>query len=174
MNLSRSEGQRKMPSLSLGRWLIVLAGFIVFVLVSAVLFVRSADSEYRSAEKQAIRIAKAQGGLAEVDEAVSHTWDETVWVVTGKDSEGTEWMIWERKDELIKKKISENISEQQMLAKFAEEHSGTPIRIIPGWFMNGPAWEVRYWNEKSQEHQSLDFFSFQDGKLLKTYVLSIQ
>jgi uncharacterized protein YpmB len=172
MNLSRSEGQRKTPSLSLGRWIVILTGFILFVIVSLVLFVRSADSEYRAGEKQAIRIAKEQGGLSEISDVVTHTWDETVWVVTGTDSEGETWMIWERQEELVRKKVSENMSEEQMLAKFSQEHSGSPIRIIPGWFKGQPAWEIRYWSEKEKQHQSLDFYSFEDGRMLKTYVLS--
>ncbi|WP_239614229.1 cell wall elongation regulator TseB-like domain-containing protein [Cohnella mopanensis] len=174
MNLSRSEGQRKIPSLSLGRWIVILAGFILFVIVSIVLFVRSADSEYRNGENRAIRIAKEQGGLVEISKSSPHTWDETVWIVTGNDSAGETWMVWERKDELIRKKVSENVSEKQMLAKFSQEHSGDPIRIIPGWFMDQPAWEIRYWSEKSKQYQSLDFYSFEDGRVLKTYVLSSQ
>lgn len=172
MNLSRSEGNRRIPSLSLAKWIIVLAGFILFVTVSFVLYVRSADSEYRNSETTAIRIAKEQGGLTDIDEAVTHTWNETVWVVSGTDADGEKWMIFERMNEVVRKKLSENTSEKQMLAKFSEEHNGTPIRIIPGWFNGEPVWEIRYWNEKSKEYQSLDFYSFENGSMLKTYVLS--
>ncbi|MCD9021154.1 DUF5590 domain-containing protein [Cohnella silvisoli] len=173
MNLSRSEGKRKLPSLSLVRWLVVLIGFIVFVIVSFVLYVRSADSDYRNGETKATRIALDSGGLAKVTDAVIHTWDETVWVVTGTDSEGQAWMIWERKTELVKRKVSENMSEKQITAKFALEHGGAaPIRTIPGWFENQPVWEIRYWNEKDHLHQSIDFYSFQDGTKLRTFVLS--
>ncbi|RED60400.1 DUF5590 domain-containing protein [Cohnella lupini] len=172
MILSRSEGQRRMPSLSLVRWLVIVTGFVVFVLVSFFLYVRSADSDYRRAENVAIRIAKEQASLTDITEAVTHTWDETVWIVSGKDAEGEEWMIFERSSELVRRKISESISKKQMLAKFSQEHTGTPIRIMPGWFENQPVWEIRYWNEKSKENQSIDFYSFNDGTLMKTYVLS--
>ncbi len=175
MILSRSEGQRKVPSLSLIRWLVILTGFIVFVIVSFVLYVRSADSGHRNAENNAVQVGLRQGGLIEVTGAVRHTWDETVWVVTGKDPEGETWMIWERKDDLVKRKVSENMSEKQMLAKFAEEHDGlSPIRMLPGWFQGQPVWEIRYWNESGKQHQSIDFYSFQDGSRLRTYVLSSQ
>ncbi|BBI33243.1 cell wall elongation regulator TseB-like domain-containing protein [Cohnella abietis] len=176
MNLSRSEGKRRLPSLSLRRWLVILAGFVVFVIVTFVLYVRSADTDHRNAENNAIRIAKEQAGLVEVSNAVIHTWDETVWVVNGKDAEEQEWMVWEREAETIKEKVSDNMSEQQMIAKFSQEHNGLmPIRIIPGWFQNGPVWEIRYWNEaeqNNQRHQSIDFYSFKTGSKLKTYVLS--
>jgi uncharacterized protein YpmB len=174
MNLSRSEGQRKLPSLSLIRWLVVVVGFVVFVVVSFVLYVRSADSDYLNAEKHAKQIAIKNGGLTEVTNAGSHTWDETVWVVTGKDSEGQSWMVWERASELVKLKVDENMSEKRMIDRFSQEHAGLkPIRIIAGWFEDQPVWEIRYWNEKGN-YQSIDFYSFQDGTKLRTYVLSSQ
>jgi uncharacterized protein YpmB len=174
MNLSRSEGQRKLPSLSLLRGLVILAGFVLFIIVILVIYVRSADSDYRNAESNAMQIALKSGSLKEVTGAVSHTWNETVWVITGTDSEGQAWMIWEHGSELVKRKISENMSEKQMITKFTQEHGGsTPIRMIPGWFENQPVWEIRYWNdEKSKQHQLIDFYSFQDGTKLKTFVLS--
>lgn len=172
MNLMRSGGQKRAPALSLVKWLILATGFVVFVLVSLFLYVRSSDSQYRDAENNAIRIAKEQGGLAEVSDAISHTWDETVWVVSGKDPDGESWMIFERETGIVREKMSDNLTRKQMLAKFALDHAGAPIRIIPGWFKDGPAWEIRYWNGSDKRQQSLDFYSFKDGTMLKTYVLS--
>jgi uncharacterized protein YpmB len=175
MILSRSEKERRLPSLSRIRWLILITGFVVFVAVSFFLYIRSADSHHRNAMNNAIEIAHKQGGLKDVSEAVIHTWDETVWVVTGMDSEGETWMLWERKTELVKRKVSENMSKKRMLTKFSEEHVGLePIRVLPGWFNDQPVWEIRYWNETAKEHQSIDFYSFQDGTKLKTYALSSQ
>jgi uncharacterized protein YpmB len=175
MSLSRSEKERRLPTLSLKRWLVLITGFVVFVIVTFVLYIRSADSEYRKAESKAAQIAQKQGGLVEVSEAVRHTWDETVWVVTGLDSENQTWMIWERKEELIKRKVNENKSEKQMLSIFTQEHAGvTPIRMIPGWFQDQPIWEIRYKINSGDGQQSIDFYSFKDGTKLKTYVLSSQ
>ncbi len=174
MNGSRSEGKRMLPSLTLGRWLVIVAGFVVFVVVSFVLYVRSADSDYRRAENQAIRIAKEQGELVKVFEAVSHTWQETVWIVTGEDAAGERWTVFELNSEIVRKKASENMTEQQMLDKFAASHTGKPLRVMPAWFNGQPAWEIRYWNESSGDRQSLDFYSFEDGSLIRTYLLSSQ
>jgi uncharacterized protein YpmB len=175
MNLSRSEKGRRFPNLSLIRWLVLITGFVVFVIVSSVLYFRSADSEYRKAESAAAQIAQKQGGLVEVSESVRHTWDETVWVVTGKDSDNQTWMVWERKEELVKRKVNENMSEKQILSIFSQEHPGvTPIRVIPGWFQNQPIWEIRYKNSTGEGQQSIGFYSFKDGTKLKTYVLSSQ
>lgn len=173
MNLSRSARERRLPSLSLIRWLVVIAGFLVFILVSFVLYVRSADSGHRHAEKKAYEIAQNQGGLAEVSKASIHTWDETVWVVVGKDTEGETWMLWEREQELVKKKVSENVSEEQMLAKFSTDNPGRKaLRILPGWFQGQPVWEIRYRNDSDAGKQSIDFYSFEDGTKLRTYWLA--
>jgi uncharacterized protein YpmB len=172
---SRQESRRKLPNLSFARWTLLLAGFLLFLLVSFILFIRSADATHHHAEKTAIRIAKAQAGLTDVRKAVRHTWDETVWVVFGKDATNVEWMVWERDNEVIKLKVSENESEKQMLRRFKDEHNGEiPIRMLPGWFQNEPVWEVRYWSELDAERQAIDFYSFKDGSRLKTYELPVQ
>ncbi|RED58734.1 hypothetical protein [Cohnella phaseoli] len=172
MNMSRSEGKRVLPSFTLGRWLFIISGFILFLIVSFVLYVRSADSDYRRAENEAIRIGKAQGELVNVFEAVRHTWQGNVWIVTGEDAGGERWTVFELENEIVRKKASENLTEEQMLAKFAAAHTGKPIRIMPAWFNGQPAWEIRYRNEGDERLQSLDFYSFEDGSLIRTYVLS--
>lgn len=172
MILSRSAKERKLLSLSLIRWLIIIAGFLLFIIVSFVLYIRSADSGHRHAEKKAYQIAQNQGGLAEVSKASIHTWDETVWVVSGEDEEGQEWMVWEREQELVKKKVSENVSEQQMLELFATGNAGRKaLRILPGWFRGQPVWEIRSRNEPNDGHQLIEFYSFESGTKLRTYWL---
>lgn len=175
MSLSRTESFRRLPRVSRLKWLIVGAGFIAFVIVSFVLYIRSADSEYRLAERKAINMAIQQGGLVDADNATIHTWDETVWVVEGTDASGEKWMIWVRAEELVKLKVSDNVSESQMLSRFAETHDGkSPVRMLPGWFQDQPAWEVRYWSEIGKRHQAIDFYAFKDGSKLKTYELPVR
>ena len=175
MNLSLSESLRKMPRISWVRWMIVILGFLVFVAVSFVLYIRSADSDYRQAERRAIAIAKQQGELVEIDRAELHTWQENVWIVSGEDAQGDKWMIWERETELLKLRVSENVSKSLMIRMFADSHGGEkPNRILPGWFHGAPAWEIRYWSETGRRHEAIDFYSFKDGTKLKTYELPTQ
>lgn len=175
MNLSRSESLRRGAGISWLRWGIVLLGFIAFAAVSFVLYIRSADSDYRRAEHRAIAIAKQQGELVDIERAELHTWQENVWIVTGDDAQGETWMIWERQNELLKLKVSENISKSRMIRKFADGHGGEePNRILPGWFQGAPAWEIRYWSESGKRHEAIDFYSFKDGTKLKTYELPTQ
>ncbi|XID94354.1 DUF5590 domain-containing protein [Paenibacillaceae bacterium WGS1546] len=174
MSLSRGDERRRAPALTFGKWMILVGGFILFVLVSFVLYIRTVDADYRQAEKQAIRIAKEQGGLTEIMEASTHTWDETVWVVTGKDGDGEEWIFYERESELVKLRAAEHVSRDRMLALFKESRGEEPIRMMPGWFRGQPAWEVRYWSAQEEDLQSIDFYSLKDGSLLRQYVLSGQ
>lgn len=175
MSLSRSETLRKIPRISWGRWLVVFAGFVVFVLVCFVLYIRSADADYRRAETRAIAYAKQQGGLTDIDAVDLHTWEENAWIVTGKDADGEQWMIWVRQSDYVKLKVSENVSKARMIGIFTAAHGGEkPIRILPAWFQDAPAWEVRYWNDAGVRHEAIDFYSFKDGSKLKTYELSAQ
>jgi uncharacterized protein YpmB len=175
MTLSRSESFRRIPRISWSRWLIIIFGFIVFVIVSAVLYVRDADSNYRAAEHRAVRIAKQQAELTDIDRADLHTWEENVWIVTGKDAKGEAWMVWERPSGLLKYKISENFSKSQMLSKFKAEHNGVePNRILPAWYQGVPAWEIRYNSNNGGQHEAIDFYAFKDGMKLITFDLPTQ
>lgn len=175
MSLSRSETLRRIPRISWVRWMIVIAGFVVFVIVSFVLYIRAADSDYRSAENRAIAYAKQQAGLVGIDAVDLHAWEEKVWIVTGEDADGEQWMVWERQSEYVKLKVSENVSEARMIAMFAEAHGGEkPNRILPAWFQGSPAWEIRYWSETGGRHEAIDFYAFKDGARLKTYELPTQ
>ena len=172
MSLSRSENRRRLPALSLGRW--IFAGFLLLLAlaVSAVLFIRSEDAGYRRDENRAIQLAKNQGGLTEVERAELYTWNETLWIVIGKDANNESWIIWERNDGLVKKKLSEGFSESRIRERFASERpSADPIRVLPGWFSGQPVWEIRYYKTRSTRQQGIDFYSFQDGTLLQTYDL---
>lgn len=154
------------------RWIVLLIGFVMFIIVSFVLFIRSADSKYRNAENKAMEIAEEQAGLAVIDYAVAHSWDETVWVVKGKDSAGEAWMIFERKEGIVKLKVRDTLSEKQIRRKFTEERSGIkPIRVLPGWFHGQPVWEIRYWSPIGKKHQAIDYYSLTDGSRLITYEL---
>ncbi|MBW5446596.1 hypothetical protein GE107_11045 [Cohnella sp. CFH 77786] len=172
MSLSRTESHRRLPALSMGRILFAGVSFFVLLAVAAVLHVRSADAGYRADENRAIQAAITEGGLAQVDRAVWHIWDESVWVVMGKDKDGQEWILWERKDGIVKEKLSDGFSESRIREHFASERpSAVPIRVLPGWFANRPVWEIRYRKTPRTAQQGIDFYSFKDGTLIKSYDL---
>jgi uncharacterized protein YpmB len=151
----------------------VFAGFVLFVAVLFVLFVRSVNADYRAEENRAIALAKTQGGLVRVDAAVQYTWEEPVWVVRGRDRNKHTWIVWERRDGLVKEQESLNYPESQMRERFAAERpTAKPLRVVPGWFRSKPVWEIRYEDRASTSGgQAIAFYSFKDGTLLTTYEL---
>jgi uncharacterized protein YpmB len=173
MSLSRSENRRRSSSFPVVRWIIVAVLFVVLVFISFVLYVRSADAGYRAEESQAIRTAKQEAGLKKTEDAVKHVWDDTVWVVIGKDTDGDECLIWELPDgTVVKKKAAEGLTKSQAISRFRENSGDKKIvRIMPGWFQNEPVWEIRFVSDPAADRQTIVFYSFEDGTKLKTYDL---
>jgi uncharacterized protein YpmB len=172
MNMSRTESRRRLPELSFARWIFLGVLFFVLLAAAAVLYLRSADSGYRGEESLAIKLAKSQGGLTEIDQAVLYTWNEPLWIVLGKDKDQQEWILWERKEGIVKEKLSDGFSESRIRERFASERpSAVPVRVLPGWFANQPVWEIRYRKTPRSNQQSIEFYSFKDGTLIKTYDL---
>lgn len=172
MNLSRSESRRRLQPWSRGRIGFVGALLLVLVVSIFVVYVRSMDAGYREEEGRAIAVAKSEGGLAEIEETVLHTWVEPIWIVRGKDKEGQEWIVWERKDGIVKEKAEDGLDEKRVRARFdSDRPDADVIRVLPGWFMDRPVWEIRYKKIPKSQLQSIDFYSFKEGTLLKTYDL---
>lgn len=172
MSLSRAESRQRPRSGAFLRWGVAVVLCVICASFVSVLFVRSADTDYRNEENQAIRLAMAQGGLTEVDRAALHTWSEPVWVVTGRDQDGQEWMLWERKDGIVKEKTADGFTESRIRERFdSDRPSAVMLRMLPGWFADQPVWEFRYEKAPKSGRQAIDFYSFKDGKLLQTYDL---
>lgn len=168
----RRRERRRRHATVIGRWAALAGGILIALVVLAVLYVRSADADYRRGEKQAIELARAQAGLAEADRAVLYTWDETLWIVIGKNHEGEPIIVWERESGLETARMAEGYSEEQILEQFRKDRPGARIiRMLPGWFQDMPVWEIRYAPSPDTKEQGLDFYSFRTGNLLKTYTL---
>ena len=175
MSLSRSESFRKpVRALSVRNGIIIGAGLLLFLAVGAVLSVRTADADYRRDERQAHALAKREAGLIEIRESVHYTWEESMWILRGRDAEGVEWYVWQRADGIVKEKASDVLGEADALRLFREQRPDADvIRVLPGWFQNEPAWEIRYKQIKgpNTRGQAVDFYAFRGGGRLKTYDL---
>ncbi|CAM3946010.1 DUF5590 domain-containing protein [Cohnella lubricantis] len=172
MSLSRMEERRRDPVMSARRWTLLILGFLVFLCVIFVIYIKSAGADYQNEKNGAIRLAKQEAGIVKPAEAVKHVWEESVWVVSGKDADGVKWFVWERQDGLVKERADDGLSEDEAKQRFTEEHPGKQIvRVMPGWFENQPAWEIRYISDPETERQAIDFYAFKDGMKLKTYDL---
>ncbi|MBB6674092.1 cell wall elongation regulator TseB-like domain-containing protein [Cohnella nanjingensis] len=172
MSLSRTK-QRRTPFLSPVRWVLLVASFLLFVAVCLAIYVRNADSAYRNASHAAMATAKREAGLTSIDEVDKHVWEEIVWVVHGKDQAGVSWFVWERESGgVVKEQASAGVGRKEIENRFETGHPGKPIvRLLPGWFANQPAWELRYVDDAELEREAIDFYAFKDGALLGTYDL---
>jgi uncharacterized protein YpmB len=172
MSLSRSESRRRLTTGSLAKWLLMSALLLILAFSLLLYYIRSVDSGYRGEENRAIALAKTEGGLVKIDETVLYTWEEPVWVVRGKDQNGEAWFLWERSDGLVKERLSDGYDESRIRERFAADRpSARVIRVLPGWFKGGPVWEIRYSKAPRSGQQAVDFYSFKDGSLVKTYEL---
>ncbi|MEK0314080.1 cell wall elongation regulator TseB-like domain-containing protein [Cohnella sp. 56] len=150
----------------------IIAGFIVFVAVLFALYVRSADEDYRRESHDAIARAKQEAGLTKIEAATKHVWEQSVWVVEGRDGTNTEWFVWLRDDGTVKEKASDGLTQSEAEQRFESGHPGKKIvRTLPGWFSGQPAWEIRYIDDAKEARQAIVFLSFKDGSELKSYNL---
>lgn len=172
MTPSRIAERRRQSVWTGWRLTLILLGFLVFVAVVFVVYVRSADADYRGEERAAAAKAKQEAGLTEVDNVSKHVWDDSVWVVEGKDASDTDWFVWLREDGVVKEKATEGYDDERIRSRFNADHPGKKIaRLLPGWFSGQPAWEIRYIDDPASKRQAIVFYSFNDGSQLKTYNL---
>ncbi|THF78417.1 cell wall elongation regulator TseB-like domain-containing protein [Cohnella fermenti] len=172
MSLSRLEDRRRTHGIPAWRYILLAALFLLFLCVAFFVYVRSADAEYTADERKAIRLALSEGGLANVDATYKHVWEETVWVVIGTDAQGDKRIVWERESGISAEQMSAGYDEDQIVSRFRIDHPGDDIvRILPGWFQNEPAWEIRYVTDAASKLQAIDFYQFHSGEHLKTYDL---
>jgi len=171
MSLSRLERSRS--AIPVWRWVWLAVLFAALVFLSFALYVRSAEADYRAGETKAIQLAKQTAGLKKTEDAVKHVWDDTVWVVIGKDADGNEMFVWELPDgSVVKEMAADGLTEAAMAARFREQSGGKRIlRMLPGWFQGQPVWEIRYESDPKTDRQAIDFYAFKDGTKLKTYDL---
>ncbi|MFC3801347.1 DUF5590 domain-containing protein [Cohnella sp. GCM10012308] len=172
MTPSRIAERRRQSAWTGWRLTLIVLGFLVFVAVVFVVYIRSADAEYRGEERAAVAKAKQEAGLIKIGNVSKHVWDDSVWVVEGKDASDTDWFVWLRQDGSIKEKSGDGYSEEGIRDRFNSDHPGKKIvRLLPGWFSGQPAWEIRYIDDPDSKRQAIVFYSFKDGNALRTYNL---
>ena len=171
MSRTRTKRQRR-RGITITQWIALTSGVLLSALLLVVLYVRSADAEYRQGESQALELARTQAGIVQADRVLSYTWDETLWIVIGKNEEDRDLIVWQRESGIETAYLEEGFAEAEIIASFqADRPSARLIRILPGWFHGIPVWELRYYPDPDSSEQGLDFYSFRTGKLLKTYTL---
>jgi len=169
---SGRNGRRRRRMAWFWQWAALAGVVFIAVCVLAVIYVRNADAEYRHGERRAIELARTEADLAEADQVVFYTWDESLWIVIGKNREGTPIIVWERESGVESMPLAEGHTEEEILERFRRDKPDARlVRVLPGWFNGMPVWEIRYMPVPGTKEQALDFYSFRTGQHLKTYTL---
>ncbi|ANE47932.1 hypothetical protein SY83_18370 [Paenibacillus swuensis] len=125
----------------------------------------------------AVETALKEAGITEVDQANPYIWDDSYYVVSGKNKAGVEVMTWIPEDgkEVETREMSDGVSKERIAALTKERSPDAEIlRILPGKMKGAPIWEVFYTKvDGSEERHFYDFYQWKDGRYIVTYNMSI-
>ncbi|MFD0711197.1 DUF5590 domain-containing protein [Paenibacillus sp. GCM10027626] len=166
---------RRTPVLTPWRITLIIAAAIIIALIALNQYYRYVQRPFWDEQAVAETKVKEAGLLQETDRAVKYVWDNTVWIVHGKDADGDEAYAWMPEDgESSVFKLKEGVSKQRLEDALAKSRADAKIEHIKLGYKDGePAWEVFY-TKKASGNYFYDFFRFSDGALLVTYTLPQQ
>lgn len=153
---------------------IVFAIILLIIVISR--FFQSVQGEEWNAEQKAVDKAKQQTPVVTVDRVDPFTWDESYFVIFGKDAKKKELIIWMKEDgsSYEIRNASDGVSREQTKSIFHyKQQNASILRMTPGIMNGAPVWEVFYTKlAGSQKRYFYDFYQFKDGKFIVTYKLS--
>ncbi|MBS4217332.1 DUF5590 domain-containing protein [Bacillus sp. FJAT-49711] len=136
------------------KWTLILLPFIILIIFGSLYVYKKAREPLLSAEQYAENRAKAEAELVSNDKFFVYHGTKTYYVIMGDNQEGIETIVWipEKKDEdIIIKKASEGISENEAVSKLVNEEK--PKKILGtrlGMEKNLPVWELSYLDQNSK------------------------
>lgn len=155
------------------KWLllgITLLLLLLFGLSQFYAYIMRDQWNERSAARE---VARERAGLTEVTKAQKSVWDENsvYWVLTGKNTAGTDLMVWVRftldgkpaggDNDIYAAELSQGTSEKQIRQIIASELPGVQVkRLLPGVYNGEYAWQLFYQKEGRYYYR---FFRFADG-----------
>ena len=130
--------------------IIIISAVIAILAVITVNIYLNATKPVRFAEDEVVIRAKEKTNLETVADFQIYNGNETVYVIDGKDKEGTDIFVWvpEGDGPIIAKKQSEGISREQALQRLQankDPHKIMSVRL--GMEKNIPLWEISYRSE---------------------------
>ncbi|MBM7564532.1 DUF5590 domain-containing protein [Paenibacillus sacheonensis] len=164
------------PVMSPGRWIVLGIVIAALLLVSFNMYYRYVQSPVWKEQKAAESDAKQRGGLKEIDDSYAYTWDEPIWVVSGRDENGADTYVWLKKDSSITIKASDGLTKDAVKAKLLQAKPDADIAHIRlGLFGGEPVWEIFYSRKQAgRTNHFYDFYRFRDGSLIVMYKLPSQ
>ncbi|MDG0789632.1 DUF5590 domain-containing protein [Cohnella ginsengisoli] len=164
MTPSRISERRRLSAWTGWRLTLIALGFLVFIAVVFVVYIRNADAGYRGEERAAVSRAKQEAGLTEIDAVSKHVWDDSVWVVEGKDASDTDWFVWLRDDGAVKEKVADGYGEDGIRSRFNADHPGKKDRAFAARLVFGTAGLGDSLYRRSRYEKASDRLLFLQGR----------
>ncbi|CAH1218344.1 hypothetical protein PAECIP111893_04407 [Paenibacillus plantiphilus] len=175
----RAKSRKREPVMTPLKWTLLAAAALITIVLLVNGYYRHVQSplweEERAAEKQAIETAE----FTETADAHKFVWDETLWVVEGKDKDGDEAYVWlkqEDKDKPLILKVKEGVTAEAIEEQFNQSKPDADMERVTLGMLNGePVWEVFYYRKQAGSgNYYYDFYRFKDGSAVTTYKLPSQ
>src|SRR5690606_31807099 len=106
------------------KWIIIVTSLLVIIIGSSIYIYSSARQPYKEAEQTAMKRAKAETDIVEIEDFYLYNGTDTYYVMIGHTKEKEKLVAWipEKKDEkIITKQWSKGISEDEAIAKLLAE-----------------------------------------------------
>ncbi|MFD2612060.1 cell wall elongation regulator TseB-like domain-containing protein [Paenibacillus gansuensis] len=158
------------------RAVVVIILGIILAAVALNRFYYYIQLDHWTAQQKAVQAAKKGAGITQVDRIDSYVWDEAYYVVTGKNKDGEQLLVWMREDgSRLEWELASHGSNRQQIRNLVEGRSpgAAILRIQPGKMKGAYVWEVFYkYNDGSGERYFYDFYQWKDAKYIVTYKMS--
>jgi Uncharacterized protein conserved in bacteria len=155
------------------RWAVIILLSIGLVLLLLNLYFQWARSDFVREEREAVRRAKAEAGLAKVESAVKFVWDDIVWIVRGEREDVADLYVWTFADRVETVDAGEAYDTERLRQDVLRAFPDASIfRIRPGYAEGRRIWEVYYGRvENDLERHYYGFYAFENGSPIETYRL---
>ncbi|MEH7117902.1 DUF5590 domain-containing protein [Neobacillus vireti] len=150
------------------KWIVIPLIVIVVIAGSLIKIYFSSVQPVKAAEKKAVSIAKGKIQLSEVDDFHIYNGIETVYVIEGKNKQGSKVIVWvpEKSKKVYIKKAKDGLTKEEAIQKLVNEKQ--PKKIISvrlGMEKNIPLWEIYYRSENNLINYY--YVHFETGEWLK-------
>jgi uncharacterized protein YpmB len=169
----RVERYKRPPLMSPAKWSLLAAVCLIAVLIGLNQFYRYIQSPVWAEEREAEAEAVQTAGLKSAVDSHKFVWDETVWVVEGKDRNDEDVYVWLTEGGPLTINAKDGLTKEQMKERFlADKPDANVSHMTIGMVGGEPVWEIFYTRkEASITYSYYDFYRFRDGTFIVTYKL---
>ncbi|MCQ6557991.1 cell wall elongation regulator TseB-like domain-containing protein [Paenibacillus mendelii] len=178
--------RRKRPSsMTPARIAAVVIASLIVLLIGANGYYRYVQAPLWNVQTKVEAQAMKAAALKETSDSYTYVWDETVWIVEGKDEQGDDVYVWLNEEQAeqtditkqpVIRKVKEGFTKDQLKEKLLSSKPDADLEHIKlGWKDGQPVWELFYSRDQSGTNfYYYDFYRYSDGGYIITYSLPKQ